>query len=875
MPDKRSSGVSPFAGTSARDIIGHVLNRKPADLTPGDVESWISTQGLSSKDEKRVRTGASEFFKSGNDYRLTDDGNFNTITSTGEAKTSSSRTAGNRKGFNPGDLIGLGNNVSTFVGLVGKHKEKFNNRSTLGEAPVYTQTPGATAKSEKFEAPVKKDQALSAGKGNTPVRKEISLNPEEKLAATEKDFQEKRKQWDKQFGRDPEWFKGSPYAKYVNLDQVQPEKFSGAEIDKRMNAYSWKLLQSLHEKRANKVGMIQTGGSSIYEKQIPEEKLNHLMSEYEKILRSGYDVHPPHEDFITGEKRISNSDAPEWEGQFATDLAFMGLGPKALGLAKQGAAYGMTSPAAQFLSKYMLRRAPQNALQQANNLTRASTMQSRTAAQLVSDAVAPGAEAIAGGVKSGIKAVKEGVKTGAKKAVENTANSIKFPKVQTKPVTRVKADMAPTPTVKPRFTLPNNGLIPRKSFVPGTPNYVDATFKKGGKLSAGGLMGFGMEPPVRTSLYKKGDYALKSQAEHDRFYTHRAETMLNPEQQQSYNTMQSDGSDAARQAFMAQHFDFPQWNAKKFTVAPDPGYAYRSDKTGLLPGEGGNTNAMVAKKDKGGVIMKKGGKTMSASDIIGSPQFNPGNPDLKVNFSTGSGSQQGITPQTSELSTGGTQQIKTPDTANPFKSSIGGDVAGKFAKYALPFIGEGLARNELNKFKPTPYSPVDIMKGSVYDMPKPNMRLRLRTPVGPDALTEIAGNKFADAQQTENEKNFAIQNAMSRIDQRSKIVDRTNQGEMFNGQGRNMANIYGNQMLSYLSGSKAESVRQPFLAGQQHLATDIATGTFLDADRKSSSAYEIIKNRDRYAPEKVKQAEDYLMKGKKGMKFRSKFAKPA
>ena len=221
---------------------------------------------------------------------------------------------------------------------------------------------------------------------------------------------------------------------------------------------------------------------------------------------------------------------------------------------------------------------------------------------------------------------------------------------------------------------------------------------------------------------------------------------------------------------------------------------------------------------------------------------------------------------------GGTQETRTPQTENLFQEGSGvGDVAGKVAKYTLPFVGEALGRKQLNKFKPTPFTPANLMTGTVYDMPRPNMKLRYREPVGPDVQAEIGGQKFADAQQRDKETDFNVANAQSRIGQKQHIVDRYNQNTMFDAQGKRMWGIYGDQLRSQFAGMKAQSMTEPFVAAQQHLATDIASDAYLKSDRKALLAEQILKH-EQPGSGRYEQALQYLGKGSKGMKFKTKFA---
>jgi hypothetical protein len=205
------------------------------------------------------------------------------------------------------------------------------------------------------------------------------------------------------------------------------------------------------------------------------------------------------------------------------------------------------------------------------------------------------------------------------------------------------------------------------------------------------------------------------------------------------------------------------------------------------------------------------------------------------------------------------------------------DVAGKVAKYALPFIGSAIANKELGKVKPVQFKPADLMAGVVTDMPKPNMGLRYRTPTGNDLQTEVAGQKFADAQQRDGEANYQIANAQSRIAQHQKITDNINRNLMFNNQGENNARFFNAQQNMNVAFAKSQNKMEPWVAAQHHLATDISTDSYLRSDKEMQAAEFILKT---YPPDSPEYKEALrkmgygqmsgspVPKGKKGMKFK-------
>lgn len=192
---------------------------------------------------------------------------------------------------------------------------------------------------------------------------------------------------------------------------------------------------------------------------------------------------------------------------------------------------------------------------------------------------------------------------------------------------------------------------------------------------------------------------------------------------------------------------------------------------------------------------------------------------------------------------------------------------GKVAKYALPFIGTHLANKELGKVKPMSFKKANLQSGVVSDIPRPNMGLRYRVPTGNDVQTEIAGQKFADAQQRDAEANFNVANAQSRIGQRQQIVNNQNRNEMFNIQGENHARMFNANQLLNTQAMRAQNAQEPFIAAQHHLATDISTDAYLKSSRDMDSAEMILKTAKPDSPE-YKQALKKMGYGKHGMKFK-------
>jgi hypothetical protein len=175
------------------------------------------------------------------------------------------------------------------------------------------------------------------------------------------------------------------------------------------------------------------------------------------------------------------------------------------------------------------------------------------------------------------------------------------------------------------------------------------------------------------------------------------------------------------------------------------------------------------------------------------------------------------------------------------------------------------------------FKPAQLMAGVVSDIPKPNMGLRYRVPTGADLQTEVAGQKFADAQQRDAETNYNVANAQSRIGQQQQVVNNMNRNEIYNNQGENNARFFNANQLLNTAALRAQNVQEPFIAAQHHLATDISTDAYLRSSEEMQAAEMILKT----APPNSPEYQEALRKmgygrttprpvptGRKGMKFK-------
>lgn len=106
------------AGTSFQEI----LSQQGIDINDTEaIESYARSRGYSEAFTRKAIRGARQYAKkkNGRDFHFTEGGDsFRIYDQAGQEVTKTGRGSGNKKGFNLGDLVGVGNNVSAFAGLV-------------------------------------------------------------------------------------------------------------------------------------------------------------------------------------------------------------------------------------------------------------------------------------------------------------------------------------------------------------------------------------------------------------------------------------------------------------------------------------------------------------------------------------------------------------------------------------------------------------------------------------------------------------------------------------------------------------------------------------------------------------------------------------
>ena len=116
---RRTIQPEETTGLNFRDLLSSAVGKEFSQIDSNDVKEWATAQGYRKKDINRITKGFSKFSKKNTDFTLTNPGEFEVS----GAGLSGKRT-GNVKGFDIGDLIGLGRDVSTFAGALEQSQDQ-------------------------------------------------------------------------------------------------------------------------------------------------------------------------------------------------------------------------------------------------------------------------------------------------------------------------------------------------------------------------------------------------------------------------------------------------------------------------------------------------------------------------------------------------------------------------------------------------------------------------------------------------------------------------------------------------------------------------------------------------------------------------------
>lgn len=108
------------------------------------LEDYMKSRGFSQSTIRRAKRGAKQFLRHKGDrsFHFDNEGGFRIFDKENNEITQEGKASGNRTGFGLGDLVGVGNNVSAFAGVVRDVEKKlFENEGTSKEFKFTVQDP--------------------------------------------------------------------------------------------------------------------------------------------------------------------------------------------------------------------------------------------------------------------------------------------------------------------------------------------------------------------------------------------------------------------------------------------------------------------------------------------------------------------------------------------------------------------------------------------------------------------------------------------------------------------------------------------------------------------------------------------------------------
>lgn len=203
------------------------------------------------------------------------------------------------------------------------------------------------------------------------------------------------------------------------------------------------------------------------------------------------------------------------------------------------------------------------------------------------------------------------------------------------------------------------------------------------------------------------------------------------------------------------------------------------------------------------------------------------------------------------------------------ESAFNSDTFAQVAKYGIPLAvlltGNQKAK-QLRKDANVDLEEPELMTGRVRALRRPNFGLRRRDPAGSSLAEMVAGQKFGDAFQRDEEINFEIADEQSRIQQENQVIDRTNQNLMAKNQVRNQEKmIRGNAALQELLGSNVPFQQEALLGLYHNIQSDATQRRYADSidsqiksAERSQAAASILMNPGSSEEDRA-AARDYFM----------------
>jgi hypothetical protein len=364
-------------GTSIADILSFAAGKKAGEkLTIDDIQRIGREAGVSAKDMKSVIKGGKNFLASDKEYRLGDDG-YNVFNKDG-AETRSSREAGNKKGLNIGDVIGLGNKTSSLAGLAALYKDKYQTKDVKPNTPTPTTTveikePIVTGDKEPATQPV-----TGAQKTGTQTGKKQSTQTGSKQQVTgftprlTNPAEIERQRIANEVALQNQGLSRDEYMGYI-------ERFRNALIENSKGTWL-----KPDDKGDGKIFGVSTGVKGG--KQYIDEAVNRFADDLDKLPRKGSidDIAETH--FLMWDHQLKNNPLQS-EGDMAVDMAFMGLAPAAGATIGKGLGFAKASP---YMNYFRRASGRMNTIQMHNQLAKASSITSRGTSAIIADPVKQG-----------------------------------------------------------------------------------------------------------------------------------------------------------------------------------------------------------------------------------------------------------------------------------------------------------------------------------------------------------------------------------------------------------------------------------------------------------------------------------------------------
>jgi len=180
-------------------------------------------------------------------------------------------------------------------------------------------------------------------------------------------------------------------------------------------------------------------------------------------------------------------------------------------------------------------------------------------------------------------------------------------------------------------------------------------------------------------------------------------------------------------------------------------------------------------------------------------------------------------------------------------------VLGDVAKYALPFIGEAAGRRALKQLKPIPTRKIELAKGVVQDLPISYQPI-LNNPAyaGSDLTSSQAIKLATNALNRDMAFRQRLANEQSKMAQRQNILGITNQEQQINAELQQRADLANAQQNAQIASLKYQSISEPFVAAQQHLASDIYSNKMIKSQEKIAREENMLKYPEAYGAEPIR-----------------------